>query len=545
MDNLWYKDAIIYELHVKSFFDKDNDGVGDFQGLIDKLDYLQDLGINTIWLLPFFESPQKDDGYDIQNYYQINKDYGSLRDFKKFMKEAKKRNLKVMVELVVNHTSDQHFWFQSAIKQGKKSKFWNYYIWNDDPNKFKETRIIFSDIETSNWAWEPNVKKFYWHRFFSHQPDLNHNNPDVVRKVKKILAYWADLGVDGFRLDAIPYLCVRDGTNNENLPETHAVIKEWRKFLDENYPNCAFLAEANQWPEDVVEYFGNNDECHMAYHFPLMPRIYLALKKESRKPIVEIMQRTPNIPTECQWTIFLRNHDELTLEMVTDEERDYMYKEYAKHPKMKLNMGIRRRLAPLLDNDRKVIELLNSLLFSMPGTPIIYYGDEIGMGDNIFLGDRNGVRTPMQWTPGRNAGFSKANPHQLCFPVIMDPVYSYESINVEAQSTQPSSLLNFMKKIISVRKRHKSFSRGDITFLTPKNNKILAYIRNYENEKILCIVNLAKTPEFVELDLSEYAGNDLVELFHQTVFPEITEQKYFFTMQGHSFFWFEIKNNSN
>lgn len=540
-NDFWYKDAIIYEVHVRAFKDKNKDGIGDFKGLTEKLDYLQDLGINTIWLLPFFVSPLKDDGYDIADYYNINKDYGSLKDFKKFIKECKKRNIKTIIELVVNHVSDQHFWFQSCIREGEKSRFWNYFIWSDNQEKFRETRIIFSDTESSNWAWQADVKKFYWHRFFSSQPDLNLNNRNVVKQINRIIKYWGDFGVDGFRLDAIPYLCVREGTNNENLPETHQVIKTWRKVLDEKFKNRVFLAEANQWPDDVVKYFGNGDECHMAYNFPLMPRIYIALRKESRKPIVEIMEKLPEIPDSCQWALFLRNHDELTLEMVTDEERDYMYNQYAKDPKMKLNLGIRRRLAPLVENDRRIIEILNSILFSFPGTPIIYYGDEIGMGDNVYLGDRNGVRTPMQWMPDRNAGFSEASPHQLYLPLIMDPVYGYQSINVESQTVQPSSLLNFMKKIIAARKKYKAFGRGSLEFLKPKNTRILAYIRSYEEQNILCIVNLSKTSEFVELDLSKYSDKSLVEIFDQKVFPEIKGNKYIFTMQPYSFFWFEIK----
>lgn len=538
---LWYKDAIIYEVHVRAFKDSNKDGIGDFKGLTEKLDYLQDLGINTIWLLPFFVSPLKDDGYDIADYYNINKDYGSLSDFKKFIKECKKRNIKTIIELVVNHVSDQHQWFQSAIKEGEKSKFWNYFIWSDNQEKFKETRIIFSDTESSNWTWRPDVKKFYWHRFFSCQPDLNLNNPEVVKEINKVIKYWEELGVDGFRLDAIPYLCVKERTNNENLPETHQIIKIWRKVLDEHFENKIFLAEANQWPQYVVKYFGDGDECHMAYNFPLMPRIFIALKKESRIPIVEIMEKLPEIPDSCQWALFLRNHDELTLEMVTDEERNFMYEQYAKDPRMKLNLGIRRRLAPLVENNRRVLEILNSILFSFPGTPIIYYGDEIGMGDNIYLNDRNGVRTPMQWTPDRNTGFSEASPHQLYLPVIMDTVYGYNSVNVESQDIQPYSLLNFTKNLIDVRKKYKTFGRGAIEFLKPENTRILAYRRSYKDENILCIVNLSKTSEFVELDLSKYAGKSLIEIFDRKIFPEIKDSKYVFTMQPHSFFWFEIK----
>jgi len=540
-NTLWYKDAIIYEVHVRAFKDSNKDGIGDFKGLTEKLDYLQGLGINTIWLLPFFVSPLKDDGYDIADYYGINKDYGDLNYFKKFIKECEKRNIKTIIELVVNHVSDQHQWFQSAIKEGEKSKFWNYFIWSDNQEKFKETRIIFSDTENSNWTWQPDVKKFYWHRFFSSQPDLNLNNPEVVKEINKVIKYWEELGVDGFRLDAIPYLCVKEGTNNENLPETHQVIKIWRKVPDEKFENKIFLAEANQLPNDIIKYFGDGDECHMAYNFPLMPRIFIALKKESRTPIVEIMEKLPQIPDSCQWALFLRNHDELTLEMVTDEERTYMYEQYAKDSRMKLNLGIRRRLAPLVENNRRVLEILNAILFSFPGTPIIYYGDEIGMGDNVYLNDRNGVRTPMQWTPERNAGFSEASPHQLYLPVIMDIVYGYQSVNVENQTAQSSSLLNFMKKLITVRKKYKVFGRGTVEFLKPENTAILAYIRSYEDKNILCIVNLSKTSEFVELDLSKYAGKSLIEIFDRKIFPEIKGNKYVFTMQPHSFFWFEIK----
>lgn len=543
--DLWYKDAIIYEVNVKSFFDKNKDGIGDFKGLTEKLDYLEDLGINTIWLLPFFVSPLKDDGYDISDYYDINPDYGNLRDFKQFVKECKKRNMKVIIELVVNHVSDQHMWFKHAVEYGKNSKYWNYFIWSDTQEKFKDTRIIFSDTQNSNWAWQSDVKKFYWHRFFPTQPDLNHNNPRVVRSITKIIKHWGDMGVDGFRLDAIPYLCVKEGTNNENLEETHNVIKNWRSYLDSKYENKLFLAEANQWPEDVAKYFGDGDECHMAYNFPLMPRIFIAIRRETRKPILDIMENLPEIPGNCQWALFLRNHDELTLEMVTDEERDYMYDEYAKDPKMRLNLGIRRRLAPLVENHSQIIKLLNSILFSFPGTPIVYYGDEIGMGDNIYLGDRNGVRTPMQWSPDRNAGFSQANPNQLYLPVLMDHVYGYQSINVESLSCKPNSIFVFMKKLIAVRKRYKAFGRGTIKFLTPKNHKILCYVREYEDEKILCVVNLAKTAEFVELDLNEFKSCKLIEVFGRNEFQKSNGSKYSFMMQPYSFFWFEMHQVCN
>ena len=540
-NNFWYKDSIIYEVHVRAFKDNNKDGIGDFKGLTEKLDYLNNLGINTIWLLPFFVSPLKDDGYDIEDYYNINKDYGTLSDFKNFIKECKKRSIKIIIELVVNHVSDQHHWFRDAVKKGEKSKFWNYFIWSDSQEKFKETRIIFSDTENSNWAWQPDVKKFYWHRFFSCQPDLNLNNPEVVKEINKIIKYWAEIGVDGFRLDAIPYLCVKEATSNENLPETHKVIKIWRKVLDDNFKNKIFLAEANQLPQNIVKYFGDGDECHLAYNFPLMPRIFIALKEESREPIVEVMEKLPQIPYSCQWALFLRNHDELTLEMVTAEERNYIYEQYAKEPGMKLNLGIRKRLAPLLENDRNSLEVLNSILFSFPGSPVIYYGDEIGMGDNIYLNDRNGVRTPMQWTPDKNAGFSETSPQLLYLPLIIDIVYGYQSVNVESQNTQPNSLLAFMKKIIGVRKKYKVFGRGSLEFLKPENIGVLAYIRSYEEQNVLCIANLSRTAEFVELNLSKYAGKFLLELFTGKIFPEIKDNNYILTMQPHSFFWFEIK----
>jgi maltose alpha-D-glucosyltransferase/alpha-amylase len=451
-DPLWYKDAIIYELHVKAFFDANNDGMGDFKGLTSKLDYLQDLGVNTLWLLPFYPSPMRDDGYDISDYSRVHPDYGSRADFQQFVREAHRRDLRVITELVINHTSDQHPWFQAARHAPPGSPKRDFYIWSETAKKFPETRIIFTDSETSNWAWDNEAHAYYWHRFFSHQPDLNHNNPKVVKAVTRVMRHWLDMGVDGLRLDAIPYLCVREGTNNENLPETHAVIKQIRAVIDAHYRDKMLLAEANQWPEDVREYFGDGDECHMAYHFPLMPRIYMAVAQEDRHPIVEILRQTPDIPDNSQWAIFLRNHDELTLEMVTKRERDYLYQMYAADPRMRVNLGIRRRLASLLDNDRQKIELLSWLLMTMPGSPILYYGDEIGMGDNIYLGDRNGVRTPMQWSPDRNAGFSRADPQRLYLPPIMDPVYGYEAVNVESQSRSPSSLLNWTKRLIAVRR---------------------------------------------------------------------------------------------
>jgi maltose alpha-D-glucosyltransferase / alpha-amylase len=486
-DVLWYKDAIIYQLHVKAFADSNNDGIGDFAGLCDKLPYLQELGVTALWLLPFYPSPGRDDGYDIADYGSINPDFGTMKDFKRFITEAKKRGLKVITELVVNHTSDQHDWFKRARRSHPGSSARNWYVWSDTDQKYQDTRIIFTDTEKSNWTWDPEAGQFYWHRFFSHQPDLNFDNPRVVSAIIQVMKRWLDTGVDGFRLDAIPYLCERDGTNNENLPETHAIIKTLRAELDAYSKNKVLLAEANQWPEDVQEYFGQSDECHMAYHFPLMPRIYMAIAQEDRFPITDILRQTPDIPPDCQWALFLRNHDELTLEMVTDVERDYLWSTYANDPRARINVGIRRRLAPLMDNDRRKIELMNSLLFSFPGTPILYYGDEIGMGDNIYLGDRNGVRTPMQWTPDRNGGFSLADPPKLSAPMIMDPVYGYESVNVEAQSRSLSSLLSATKRLIAVRKSTLAFGRGSMTFIRPANRSVLAYIREYKGEVILCV----------------------------------------------------------
>ncbi|ABA57343.1 trehalose synthase [Nitrosococcus oceani ATCC 19707] len=539
-DPLWYKDAIIYQLHVRAFFDSNNDGTGDFRGLTQKLDYIQDLGVNAIWLLPFYPSPLRDDGYDIADYRNIYPDYGTRRDVRHFVREAHRRGLKVITELVINHTSDQHPWFQAARRAPPGSAKRDFYVWSDTDQKFPETRIIFTDTETSNWAWDPVAKAYYWHRFFSHQPDLNHNNPQVVRAVIRVMRFWLDMGVDGLRLDAIPYLCVREGTHNENLPESHEVLKEMRAVVDEHYQGRMFLAEANQWPEDVREYFGDGDECHMAYHFPLMPRMYMAIAQEDRHPITEIMNQTPDIPQTCQWAIFLRNHDELTLEMVTDKERDYMYQSYAANPRMRVNVGIRRRLAPLMDNDLDKIRLMNSLLFSMPGSPIIYYGDEIGMGDNIYLGDRNSVRTPMQWSPDRNAGFSKTDPQRLFLPPIMDPIYGYEGVNVEAQSRAPSSLLNWMKRLLAVRKSIKTFGRGTLAFLRPGNRKILAYVREWEGEAILCVANLSRCAQPVELDLSRFEGRVPLELMGHTPFPPIGELPYLLTLPGHGFYWFRL-----
>ena len=539
-DPLWFKDAVIYELHVKAFFDSDNDGTGDFAGLIQKLDYLQELGVNTLWLLPFYPSPMRDDGYDISDYRNVYSGYGTMADFRQFVKEAHRRGLKVITELVINHTSDQHPWFQAARRAPAGSSKRNYYVWSDTNRKFPETRIIFTDTEKSNWTWDEEARAYYWHRFFSHQPDLNYNHPQVVKAVIRLMRFWLDQGVDGVRLDAIPYLCVREGTHNENLPETHAVLKHMRTVLDEHYKNRMFLAEVNQWPEDVRDYFSDGDECHMAYHFPLMPRMYMAIAQEDRHPIVDIMRQTPDIPETCQWAIFLRNHDELTLEMVTDKERDYMYRMYVEDPLARLNVGIRRRLAPLMDNEIDKIKLMNSMLLSMPGSPIIYYGDEIGMGDNFFLGDRNGVRTPMQWSPDRNAGFSRADPQRLYLPPIMDPEYGYGAVNVEAQLRERASLLNWMQRVLALRKNHHAFGRGELFFLHPKNRKILAYFRLYEDDIILCVTNLSRAAQAVELDLSAYKGYVPVELLGRSAFPPIGELPYLLTLPGHNYYWFRL-----
>lgn len=543
-DPLWYKDAIIYQLHVKAFGDSSQDGIGDFRGLSQRLDYLQDLGVDTLWLMPFYPSPLRDDGYDISDYQDVHPDYGTLADFRTFVREAHARKLKIITELVINHTSDQHPWFQAARRAPPGSRERSFYVWSDDDRKYAETRIIFTDTESSNWAWDPLAQQYYWHRFFSHQPDLNHNNPAVVRAVIKIMRFWLDLGVDGLRLDAIPYLCVREGTLNENLPETHAVIQQMRKVVDAHYRSRLFLAEANQWPEDVRDYFGASDECHMAYHFPLMPRMYMAIAQEDRHPIIDILEQTPDIPEHCQWAIFLRNHDELTLEMVTNHERDYMYRTYAADPRMRVNVGIRRRLAPLMDNDPAKIKLMNSLLLSMPGTPIIYYGDEIGMGDNIYLGDRNGVRTPMQWSPDRNAGFSRADPQRLYLPPIMDPIYGYQAVNVEAQQREPASLLNWMKRLIAVRRSCQAFGRGRLDILRPGNRKILAYTREYGDEIVLCVANLSRSAQPVELDLKSFKGLVPVEMLGQTAFPPVGELPYLLTLPRHGFYWFRLSRTA-
>ncbi len=539
-DELWYKDAIFYELHVKAFQDGNGDGVGDFRGLIERLDYLQDFGVDCIWLLPFYPSPLRDDGYDIADYYAIHPDYGTLKDFKQFIKAAHQRGMRVISDLVINHTSDEHPWFQAARKD-RNSPYRDYYVWSDTWERYQDARIIFIDTERSNWTWDQEAGQYFWHRFFSHQPDLNFDNPRVRRSILKVMNHWLDMGLDGFRADAIPYLFEREGTNCENLPETHTYLKQLRKEFDRRYKNRILLAEANQWPADLLPYFGDGDEFHMAFNFPVMPRMYMALRREERRPIIDIIQQTPEIPANTQWCLFLRNHDELTLEMVTDEERDYMWAEYAKDPRMKLNLGIRRRLAPLLENGRRRIELLNSLLFSLPGSPIIYYGDELGMGDNVFLGDRNGVRTPMQWSGDRNAGFSKADSARLYAPLISDPVYGYQAVNVEAQLRTPSSLLNWMKRLIRMRKRYKVFGRGSLTFLEPENQRVLAYTRDYEQEHILIVNNLSRFPQPAELDLRRYNGWTPVEMFGETRFPRIGDLPYFVTLGPHSFYWFRLE----
>jgi maltose alpha-D-glucosyltransferase/alpha-amylase len=540
-DPMWYKDAIIYEMHVRAFHDSDGNGIGDFRGLIEKLDYLQDLGVTAIWLLPFYPSPLRDDGYDISDYTDINPMYGSMRDFRQFVREAHKRGLRVITELVCNHTSDQHPWFQRARHAKPGSSMRDFYVWSDTDKKYSDTRIIFQDFESSNWTWDPVANAYYWHRFYRHQPDLNFENPRVQAAVLKAMDFWLKLGVDGLRLDAIPYLYEREGTNCENLPETHQFLKELRAHIDERFQDKMLLAEANQWPEDAVTYFGDGDECHMSFHFPLMPRLFMSLYMENRFPIIDILAQTPSIPETAQWALFLRNHDELTLEMVTDEERDYMYRIYANDPNARINLGIRRRLAPLLSNNRRRIELMNGLLFSLPGTPVIYYGDEIGMGDNIYLGDRDGVRTPMQWSPDRNAGFSRANRQRLYLPVITDPEYHYEAINVATQQGNPSSLLWWMKRLIALRKRYKSFGRGSMEFLHPDNRKVLAFIRSYENETILVVANLSRFSQGVELDLSKYRDMVPMEMFGRTAFPPIGELPYFVTLGPHSFFFFSIE----
>ena len=573
LEPLWYKDAVIYELHVKTFHDSDGDGMGDFRGLIEKLDYLQELGATAIWLLPFYPSPMRDDGYDIADYYDVNPHYGSLADFQAFLAAAHERGLRVITELVINHSSDQNPWFQksrramarrNAVAGGaqpgaattnktggnasdysaEEDAFADLYVWSDSPERYKDARIIFKDFETSNWSWDPVAKAYYWHRFYSHQPDLNFDNPAVHDLVQKVLDYWLSMGVDGLRLDAIPYLYEREGTNCENLAETHVYLKKLRAHMEAKFPGRMLLAEANQWPEDAVKYFGDGDESHMNFHFPLMPRMFMSLQMEDRFPIIDILDQTPAIPENCQWAMFLRNHDELTLEMVTDEERDYMWRVYATDPTARINLGIRRRLAPLLANNRRKIELLNVLLFSMPGTPVLYYGDEIGMGDNFYLGDRNGCRTPMQWSSDRNAGFSKANPQQLYLPVTIDPEYHYEAINVENQQKNLSSLLWWMRRVIAMRKNFRAFSRGSLEFLFPDNPKILAFLRRHEDETILVVANLSRFSQPVEIDLSSFAGQVPMEVFSRNLFPPIKKAPYVLTVGPHGHYWFSFQSQA-
>ncbi len=543
-DPFWYKSGVIYEVHVRAFYDGDGDGMGDFRGLTEKLDYIKDLGVTALWLLPFYPSPLKDDGYDIADYFNIHPMYGTLNDFKVFLREAHHHGLRVITELVLNHTSDQHPWFQRARRASPGSRWWNFYVWNDSPKKYRDARIIFKDVEVSNWTWDPVARAYFWHRFYSHQPDLNYDNPEVHQKITKAVDFWLDLGVDGLRLDAVPYLYEREGTNCENLLETHAFLKKLRAHVDENFSDRMLLAEANQWPEDAVAYLGQGrgDECHIAFHFPLMPRLFMALRMEDSLPIVDILEQTPPIPETSQWALFLRNHDELTLEMVTDEERDYMYRMYAQMHQARFNLGIRRRLVPLLNNDRKSIELLNALLFSLPGTPVLYYGDEIGLGENIYLGDRNGVRTPMQWSPDKNAGFSRANPQSLYLPVILDPGYHYEAVNVEVQLANPHSLLWWMRRLLALRKRWRALGEGKCEFLHPDNRKVLAYVLRHEQETLLVVANLSRFVQSVELDLSAFKPRVPVELFGRAEFPAITERPYFFSLGPHTFYWFSLED---
>jgi len=539
-DALWYKDAVIYQVHVRTFYDSNGDGIGDFRGLAQKLDYLQDLGINAIWLMPFFPSPLRDDGYDIADYRSVHPSYGGLDDFKVFLDAAHQRGIRVIIEMVLNHTSDQHPWFQES-RSARDNPRRDWYVWSDTDTQYRGTRIIFLDTELSNWAWDPVSKQYYWHRFFSHQPDLNYDNPAVRAEMWEVMKFWLDMGVDAFRLDAVPYLVEREGTNCENLPETHDVIRELRAKVDQQFPGRMLLAEANQWPSDLRPYFGNGDEFHMAFHFPLMPRMFMGLKLEDRKPITEILQQTPSIPDTCQWCLFLRNHDELTLEMVTDMERDYMYDEYAREKTMRINLGIRRRLAPLLDNDRRRIELMNGMLMSLPGTPIIYYGDEIGMGDNVNLGDRNGVRTPMQWDGGWNGGFSSADPEALYSPLMLNPVYGFQAVNVQSQKRFDHSLLSWMKRLIKTRRSLPVFGRGSIEFLYPANHRVLAYVRQLGKDSILVVNNLSSSAQAVELDLKRYKGNILIEMFGRNIFPRIGDLPYLLTMGPYQFYWFRLR----
>ena len=547
-DTTWYKDAVIYEVHVRAFNDSNGDGVGDFQGFSQKLDYLKDLGVTALWLLPFYPSPGRDDGYDIAGYTDVNPTYGHLSDVRRLVKEAHRRGLRVITELVCNHTSDQHPWFQRARRARPGSAARDFYVWSDTADKYKEARIIFKDFENSNWNWDPVANAYYWHRFYSHQPDLNYDNPQVLKAILKVLDFWLEMGIDGLRLDAVPYLFEREGTNCENLPETHAVLKQMRRHIDEKFPGRMLLAEANQWPEDAVTYFGDGDEAHMSFHFPLMPRMFMSIQMEDRFPIIDILAQTPAIADSAQWALFLRNHDELTLEMVTDEERDYMYRVYTQDPSARINLGIRRRLAPLLSNNRRRIELMNGLLFSLPGTPVLYYGDEIGMGDNIYLGDRNGVRTPMQWSGDRNAGFSRANRQRLYLPVIVDPEYHYETVNVETQLANPHSLLSWTRRLIELRKQHPAFGRGSLEFLHPENRKVLAFVRRYagsgptdQGETILVLANLSRFVQYADLDLSAFEGQQPIEMFGGGDFPPVGDKPYFLTLGPHAFYWFSMQ----
>jgi maltose alpha-D-glucosyltransferase / alpha-amylase len=536
----WYKDAVIYEMHVKSFFDGSGDGIGDFKGLTQKLDYLEELGVTCLWLLPFYASPQRDDGYDVADYFSIHPDYGTVADFKRFLNAAHRRGLRVLIDLVINHTSNKHPWFQAARRSTDPATR-NFYVWSDTPRRYKKARIIFTDTEDSNWTWDPVAKQYYWHRFFSYQPDLNFENPAVLQAMLEIIGYWLSLGVDGFRVDAVPYLFEAEGTNSENLPATHRVLKDIRAYIDQYFPGRILLAEANQWPRELRPYFGDGDEFHMAFNFPLMPRIFMALRQENRQPIIDIINQLPDIPEICQWAIFLRNHDELTLEMVSDDERQYMWHEYAADPQTKLNVGIRLRLATLLENSRRRIELVNSLLLTLPGTPVIYYGDEIGMGDNVTLGDRQGVRTPMQWSPGPNAGFSIAPADRLYCPVITDPLYNYQAVNVEAEAHNWASLLNWMRLVLKIRRRYPVFGRGDTCFLEPANSKVLAYLRAGQGQTILVVNNLSRFPQAVELDLKDFNGLVPMEMFGETPFPTIGKLPYLMTLGPHSFFWFRLE----
>jgi maltose alpha-D-glucosyltransferase/alpha-amylase len=536
----WFKTAVFYEIHTRAFFDANGDGSGDFRGLIEKLDYLQWLGIDCIWLLPFYESPLRDGGYDISDFFSIQPDYGTVDDVRDFIEAAHQRGIRVIADLVMNHTSSDHPWFQESRSGGVDGPKRDWYVWSDTVHRYEHARIIFTDTETSNWTWDDQAGAYFWHRFFSHQPDLNFDNLEVQDALIEVLRFWLDLGMDGFRLDAVPYLYERDGTNGENLPETHEYLKRVRAEIDANYPDRVLLAEANQWPADVVEYFGDGDECHMAFHFPVMPRMFMALRRETATPMYEILEQTPSIPNNCQWGLFLRNHDELTLEMVTDEERDYMYAEYAKDPRMKINVGIRRRLAPLLEGGRDEIELMHAILFSLPGSPVLYYGDEIAMGDNVYLGDRDGVRTPMQWTGDRNGGFSRADFAQLYAPPLMDPVFGYQAVNVEAQLRTPTSLLRWMRRFISLRKEHPVFGQGTYEPLTPSNDRIFAHVRRYEDDVMLCVHNLARSAQAVELDLSDYQGRHPVEVFGRSHFPRIGEWPYLLTLAPRGFYWFQL-----